>query len=470
MKPSILSEVKNRVRKVLILAKVEKYIHVGNHWILETSGKALDHAHKATEVIKRAELEQYFQTGRVGVDHYLHQSKNWVLSTPERSLTEAYNAAQILKQIEDDHFTGTEVAAIANYSDSVSAYFQLVSKKYLLIIQVRLLEFRASYAIVDTSSFSNPAVKLQSEASTILEKLKFIDEILLRYQGQQANVALPRKDSGFSGKRTADMSEQEIRDQLRSQLGNQVDGQLHDQVDHQIGNHWNHWKSIDLLQFPFKKEEKSLDATLESALKSPSPAQPLQPHSNGSLNAGMASMLVAGGFAAGGVSTWAVLSVQNSLAAEQKQPPSKELFFNRASMPILHPSAIVSASQPERMPVESSRLAAKPPMPSSSPRSAPLTSKPKTATRRAIDTSPKKLLTLADLQGRNARELTILRNEIFARHGRRFKEPELQRYFKSQSWYQPRYSPHEFPIALLSKTEIQNAILIRDYQRAHGLE
>ncbi|NJK54077.1 MAG: YARHG domain-containing protein [Leptolyngbyaceae cyanobacterium SU_3_3] len=74
------------------------------------------------------------------------------------------------------------------------------------------------------------------------------------------------------------------------------------------------------------------------------------------------------------------------------------------------------------------------------------------------------------MQGRNARELTILRNEIFARHGRRFKEPELQRHFKSQSWYQPRYSPNEFPVALLSKTEIQNAMLIRDYQRAHGLE
>ncbi len=34
-------------------------------------------------------------------------------------------------------------------------------------------------------------------------------------------------------------------------------------------------------------------------------------------------------------------------------------------------------------------------------------------------------------------DLRILRNEIFARHGRIFKDAELQKYFASQTWYQP---------------------------------
>lgn len=37
-----------------------------------------------------------------------------------------------------------------------------------------------------------------------------------------------------------------------------------------------------------------------------------------------------------------------------------------------------------------------------------------------------------DLDGKSALELDIMRNEIFARYGRRFQAPELQSYFKNQ--------------------------------------
>ncbi|MBD2102126.1 YARHG domain-containing protein [Leptolyngbya sp. FACHB-261] len=78
-------------------------------------------------------------------------------------------------------------------------------------------------------------------------------------------------------------------------------------------------------------------------------------------------------------------------------------------------------------------------------------------------------LTLSDLSGRSAWQLSLMRNEIYARHGRQFTDPQLQSYFKRQSWYQPRYSPGEFPMSVLSSTELRNAILIRDYQRSRGL-
>ncbi|MCX7594461.1 MAG: YARHG domain-containing protein, partial [Fischerella sp.] len=80
-----------------------------------------------------------------------------------------------------------------------------------------------------------------------------------------------------------------------------------------------------------------------------------------------------------------------------------------------------------------------------------------------------RLLTSTDLKGRSAWELTVMRNEIYARHGRRFKEQKLQRYFDAQSWYKPRYAPEEFPNSVLSPTELKNAIMIREYQRIHGL-
>ncbi|KAM3095099.1 hypothetical protein ACKFKG_14430 [Phormidesmis sp. 146-35] len=354
---SILSEIKNRVRsQVLILTKAEKYIHVGNRWVSETSGEALGHGHKSGQAPKSLK-EKCFQTS-IGVGHYLQQSKHWVLNTSERALTEAYSAAQILKQIENDHFTGAEVAAIA-YSDSVAAYFHLVSKKYLLIIQVRLLEFRVSHAIIDTPSSSYPSKGLQT--SPTLDKLKFIDEVLTHHQtqqnqtqqNQQANVARPG-DFGFADKQTADCSEQK-RDPLRKRIRNPFEGQLDDLTDHQTSHQiGSHWKAIELLQLPFIRGGRLDTPTRATPLPQ---AFPLQPCSGGNLvaNAGMASMLVAGGFAAGGVSTWAALSVQNSLAPEYKQSSSEEPHPNRTMT--LAPSAIAA---PERMPLESSRLGEKP--------------------------------------------------------------------------------------------------------------
>lgn len=41
-------------------------------------------------------------------------------------------------------------------------------------------------------------------------------------------------------------------------------------------------------------------------------------------------------------------------------------------------------------------------------------------------------------------ELRVAKNEIFARHGRMFNDPDLQAYFDSKEWYQGTYSPEEF--------------------------
>ncbi len=69
-----------------------------------------------------------------------------------------------------------------------------------------------------------------------------------------------------------------------------------------------------------------------------------------------------------------------------------------------------------------------------------------------------------DLADKSALELDIMRNEIFARYGRGFKDAELQSYFKSQPWYQPRYEPDKFPEDLLTPTELLNVQFISQFQ------
>lgn len=50
------------------------------------------------------------------------------------------------------------------------------------------------------------------------------------------------------------------------------------------------------------------------------------------------------------------------------------------------------------------------------------------------------LLSKADIAGFSQYELKLLRNTVYARHGRPFQTPELQRYFDGRSWYTSRNS------------------------------
>ena len=70
-----------------------------------------------------------------------------------------------------------------------------------------------------------------------------------------------------------------------------------------------------------------------------------------------------------------------------------------------------------------------------------------------------------DLADKSALELDIMRNEVFARYGRRFQDPELQSYFSSQPWYKPLYAPDQFPEELLTPIEMQNVTYIREFQK-----
>jgi len=58
-----------------------------------------------------------------------------------------------------------------------------------------------------------------------------------------------------------------------------------------------------------------------------------------------------------------------------------------------------------------------------------------------------------------AEDLRVLRNEIYARHGRVFKDAKLQKYFETQSWY--KANP-EFKDDQLNEFEVQNLAKIKE--------
>lgn len=55
-----------------------------------------------------------------------------------------------------------------------------------------------------------------------------------------------------------------------------------------------------------------------------------------------------------------------------------------------------------------------------------------------------RLLSKDELRSMSEYELKLARNEIYARHGRKFKDSNLQAYFDGQSWYKGTIDPDEF--------------------------
>lgn len=88
-----------------------------------------------------------------------------------------------------------------------------------------------------------------------------------------------------------------------------------------------------------------------------------------------------------------------------------------------------------------------------------------------LDYSSDVQVTEADLEGLSLAQLRIARNEIFARHGRQFKDPLLNQWFYSKAWYLnigAKYSPSDFDTYgpnPLSKLEQQNAEFIKSYEQ-----
>lgn len=81
-----------------------------------------------------------------------------------------------------------------------------------------------------------------------------------------------------------------------------------------------------------------------------------------------------------------------------------------------------------------------------------------------LSDSSSRELSIADISGLSRDQLELARNEIYARHGRKFTNPTLQNYFNSQAWYTGTIEPEDFTDDMLSDIEKSNIQFIKDHE------
>lgn len=82
--------------------------------------------------------------------------------------------------------------------------------------------------------------------------------------------------------------------------------------------------------------------------------------------------------------------------------------------------------------------------------------------------SDSRYLTADDLKDLSEEELRLARNEIYARHGRKFIDESLQAYFDSCDWYEGTIEAADFQESSLNDYERKNLDLIAGYEEVKG--
>ena len=83
--------------------------------------------------------------------------------------------------------------------------------------------------------------------------------------------------------------------------------------------------------------------------------------------------------------------------------------------------------------------------------------------------SDSEYLTEDDLDGLTPDEIRLACNELYARHGRKFKDADYQSYFNSKSWYHGTVEPDDFDdTAVFNKYELANRDFIIEYEKEKG--
>ncbi|MEG4500960.1 proton extrusion protein PcxA [Microcoleus sp. F10-C6] len=137
---------------------------------------------------------------------YLYSLHQWYRETPERALEQAYDAALAIKAIEDEHFGGQAISdRSGDYGHSTLSYFQSELKKYLKVIQTRMVEFNASRSFLELPERVGAKPKAghsadrhqhglgldnKDRASLVFEKLEFIDAVIDKYINNSSSTAI----------------------------------------------------------------------------------------------------------------------------------------------------------------------------------------------------------------------------------------------------------------------------------------
>ncbi len=122
-------------------------------------------------------------------------AKRWFSGTPDRALEQAYRAALTIKALEDEYFDGQKVPTDSSqYGDRVISYCNAEIKKNLKLAKVRLAEFKTSSSFINTGDiynndladiYGNYDEEVREKAAVFIDKLKFIDEVISKYETQR---------------------------------------------------------------------------------------------------------------------------------------------------------------------------------------------------------------------------------------------------------------------------------------------
>lgn len=88
-----------------------------------------------------------------------------------------------------------------------------------------------------------------------------------------------------------------------------------------------------------------------------------------------------------------------------------------------------------------------------------------------LPNSDSEYISKSDLEGLSQWEARVARNEIMARHGRIFRDQELQEYFNGCSWYSGTVEPDDFDENYdenLNEYEKKNVTTIKNYEKEKG--
>lgn len=85
-----------------------------------------------------------------------------------------------------------------------------------------------------------------------------------------------------------------------------------------------------------------------------------------------------------------------------------------------------------------------------------------------LENSHCQYLTRADLEELSANDCRLARNELYARHGQKFNDEDMQNYFDACSWYQGMIEPDDFQESMLNDVETANRDLIIEYEKEMG--
>lgn len=75
-----------------------------------------------------------------------------------------------------------------------------------------------------------------------------------------------------------------------------------------------------------------------------------------------------------------------------------------------------------------------------------------------------RLLTDDDVQFETLETLELGRNEIYARHGYEFSDPDIAAYFQNKAWYEPTTPGSSFDASVFNEIERENIALIQEWE------